>query len=171
MHIKKSFIDLSNPSVLASFGGSEAWELVEFPPEHVILKEGEESSDFYYVLSGELEVYKSVEDGTSQEVAKTLVLANLEAGDVFGEGALLSDLNRGASVKVKMACKLYKLPQKNFEALVLTDPHAAVGIVLGLCKILNGRFMDANETLAQLRAECASHLGVERQPLQNGQGE
>ncbi len=146
------FINLSDPVIFQSFGGEESWSKVEFPAGSVALKEGDESQDFYYIFSGLVKVTKSIKDGEQTQK----LLATLGVGDFFGEGALLSDKTRGATVTALQPTILLKLSQAKFEALVTKDPQAAVGIILGIVRVLNVRLQGMNERLVAL--ERVLHL-------------
>lgn len=139
MNTKKLFINLTDPAIFQSFGGEEYWEVLEVPNGTVVVKEGENSTDFYYVFSGHLDVHK----------AKNR-LASLVTGDFFGEGSLLSDKERGATVETLEDTKLLKLSQANFEKLVRKDPEAAISLILGIVKVLNKRLQETNNRLVTL---------------------
>jgi CRP-like cAMP-binding protein len=140
------FINLTDPVIFQSFGGDEYWTTENVAAGSSILKEGDDSEDFYYIFSGLVKITKSIKDegGTQKH------LATLGAGDFFGEGALLSDKGRGATVEAVEDSKLLKLSQAKFEALVTKDPQAAVGIILGIVKVLNARLQGMNERLVML---------------------
>ena len=114
------------------------------PAGTAILREGEGTEDFYYIFSGAVTVVKAVKGKTGLQEH----LANLNTGDFFGEGALLSDKDRGATVTATTDCVLLKLSEENFNKLVLEDAKAAVGLVLGIVKVLNARLQATNEKLA-----------------------
>ena len=146
------FINLTDPVIFQSFGGEEHWSRMDFPAGAVILKEGEESQDFYFIFSGLVKVTKSIKDAEQSQKH----LATLGAGDFFGEGALLSDKMRGATVTALEPTVLLKLPQAKFEALVTKDPQAAVAIILGIVRVLNVRLQGMDERLVAL--ERVLHL-------------
>lgn len=143
---KNSFINLTDPAIFLTFGGEEYWQKVDVPAGEVILGEGEGTDDFYYIFSGLV----SVDKAFKSKAGLQRHLANLGQGDFFGEGALLSDKDRGATVTASSDCTLLKLSKENFDKLVLNDPHAAVGLVLGIVKVLNQRLQETNEKLAGL---------------------
>jgi len=146
------FINLNDPVLFQSFGGDEYWSKVDVPAGGFVVKEGEETQDFYYIFSGSVKVTKSLTD--AEQTQKHL--ATLGAGEFFGEGALLSDKTRGASILALAPTVLLKLPQSKFEALVTKDPQAAVGIILGIVRVLNARLQLMDERLVAL--ERVTHL-------------
>lgn len=146
MNVNHLFINLADPVLFQSFGGEEAWTRVSAPAGTKIFVEGEHSQDFYYIFSGSVSVEKSLGDDARTQKH----LATLGEGDFFGEGALFSDKTRAATVTALTDTVLIKLSQKNFESLVVKDPQAAVGIILGIVKVLNARLQDTNERLVVL---------------------
>lgn len=146
MNTKNLFINLTDPVVFQSFGGSEYWERVSFNVGENIFKESDESKDFYYVFSGQLKVVKSIKDTSGTEK----FIANLFDGDFFGEGALLSDKERACTVTALTDCVLLRLSQDKFQKLLVLEPNIAVGIVLGIVKVLNARLQETNERLVSL---------------------
>lgn len=147
MNVNRLFINLSDPIIFQSFGGEEFWSKVNAPAGTVVFKEGEDSQDFYYVFAGALVVDKSIKDQANTQKR----IATLGQGDFFGEGALLSDKLRSATITTIGDTTLLKLSRKSFEALVVKDPHAAIGILLGIVKVLNARFQETNERLVLLQ--------------------
>lgn len=147
------FLNLQDPVVFQSFGGEDSWTKVTYPAGAVILQEGETSQDFYFIFSGLVQVTKSLKDGGSTQKS----LATLGEGNFFGEGALLSDEGRGATVTALKDVVLLKLSHAHFEALVLRDPQAAVGIILGIVKVLNERLKEGNERLVVLERVAQLH--------------
>lgn len=72
------------------------FEMMTVPAGHSVIAEGEAGAEAYIVARGELEVRRTTEDG------RTLTLARLANGALFGEMALLSRAPRAASV---VACR------------------------------------------------------------------
>jgi serine/threonine-protein kinase len=64
-----------------------------FPSGSVIIREGDRGDAAYLIVSGTCRAYRTVEGGERE------VLANMNAGEVFGEMALLLDEPRAASVE------------------------------------------------------------------------
>jgi CRP-like cAMP-binding protein len=140
------FINLTDPVIYQSFGGDDYWSKETFTAGSTVLKEGEDSQDFYYIFSGLVKIKKSLKDNEQTEK----LLATLGVGDFFGEGALLSDKMRGATVEALQDTVLLKLSLPKFEQLVIKDAQAAVGIILGIVKVMNGRLQTMNERLVML---------------------
>lgn len=77
----------------------------------VIVRQGE-SGDFYYVIErGRCEVVRRV-------AGADVVLAELKAGDAFGEEALLAETTRNATVTMRSDGVLLRLAKDDFSALL-----------------------------------------------------
>ncbi len=144
--MKNMFINLSDPAIFEIFGGAEYWEKISYPYGEKILEEGGEGKDFYYILSGTVEVTKTLSD--NRETQKHL--ATLTAGDFFGEGSLLSEKGRGATIICLAPTEVLKLNPEKFQKLVRAEPEAASGILLGIVKVLNARLQAMNTRLIAL---------------------
>jgi rhodanese-related sulfurtransferase len=87
------------------------FERIETKRGDVVVREGEEG-DFYYVIeSGRCQVERRV--GGVQ-----VALADLKAGDAFGEEALASDARRNATVSMATDGRLLRLGKQDFKELL-----------------------------------------------------
>jgi rhodanese-related sulfurtransferase len=77
----------------------------------VIIREGEEGDYYYLIESGRAQVTRLVGGAN-------LVLAEIKAGDVFGEEALISDSKRNATVTMKSNGVLLRLKKEDFLELM-----------------------------------------------------
>jgi rhodanese-related sulfurtransferase len=77
----------------------------------VIIREGDEGDYYYLVESGRALVTRLVGGAN-------LLLAELKAGDVFGEEALISDSKRNATVTMKSNGVLLRLKKQDFMKLM-----------------------------------------------------
>ncbi len=83
-------------------------------PWTVIVREGDPGDRFYIVAEGEIEVSQ---DGQ--------LVSELEAGDYFGEIALMRDVPRTATVIARTPVVLYALDREDFLAAVTGHPQSA----------------------------------------------
>jgi CRP-like cAMP-binding protein len=81
-------------------------DLVDVPAGKVLIREGETGREFFAIAEGEVEV-------TSGGVAITE-----QAGDVFGELALLYGVPRTATVKATASCRLFVLDAQAFRSVI-----------------------------------------------------
>jgi CRP-like cAMP-binding protein/Zn-dependent protease len=101
-----------------------------FPPDAVVIREGDPGEFFYLVVSGQAEVLVGGERrGT------------LGSGTYFGEIALLLDRPRTATVRALTQLEVLKLSRQDFEALVVNtlDKVAAVLEETGRERLATGR--------------------------------
>lgn len=76
-----------------------------------VIREGDEGDYYYLIDTGKAQVTRRV-GGVD------IVLADLKAGDVFGEEALISDAKRNATVTMKTNGVLLRLGRQDFLALL-----------------------------------------------------
>ena len=109
----------------------------KFKKDSVIIREGEHGTTMYYILEGEVGVYKNEK-----------FLAKLKRGDLFGEMALISPAPRTASVIALSDVVLLEINKKTFD--VATSELSPW--VLSLIKALVERLkrMDAIATHKQI---------------------
>jgi NADH dehydrogenase len=81
-----------------------------FEPGDIVFHEGDLGDSVYVIEKGECEVIK-VEDGEPR------VVATLQAGNYFGEMALLSERMRNATVRARTALEVLLIPKGDFNRL------------------------------------------------------
>jgi CRP-like cAMP-binding protein len=96
-----------------------------------IFSEGDSADHFYLLVSGEIII--SIKEN---EVAR------LEAGEVFGEMALLEEIPRTASASAASHSVLFFIPVK---ALSTKLPALAYKVLLGVAHQMSARLREANE--------------------------
>jgi NADH:ubiquinone reductase (H+-translocating) len=110
-------LDLVLPPDIAElrFGGSRGMSQEHFEPGEDVFHEGDVGDRIYYVLKGQAEVLKR-RNGADQFIAA------LGPGDWFGEGALLNETTRGATVRCRDHLDVLSLPKKEFTVLAASLP-------------------------------------------------
>lgn len=103
-------------------------KVLKFPKQAVILSEGDETSSLYVILSGKVRVFGS--DEKSREV--TLLVQ--EAGQYFGELALLSDDPRSAAVEALEPTVCAVVSKADFINWLKLHPDAAIALLGVLSK-------------------------------------
>ncbi|EER17529.1 cAMP-dependent protein kinase regulatory subunit, putative [Perkinsus marinus ATCC 50983] len=83
------------------------------PAKERVINQGDDGDFLFVVESGELEVYKKFPGEDEERMLKVC-----EAGDVFGELALLYNVPRAASVEAKTECTLLRLDRETFNHIV-----------------------------------------------------
>lgn len=89
-----------------------------FEPGDIIFHQGDLGDNVYVIQQGECDVIK--DDNGAQRT-----LATLQAGDYFGEMALLSDKTRNASIQARTAMEVLLIPKGDFDTLRKSVPAFA----------------------------------------------
>lgn len=107
----------------AQLGGAMTKEL--FQDEHVIFEQGAPGDKFYVIIKGEVAVWLKDEDSGDEGI-----VATLEKGDYFGEGALLAgtkdegaNSTRAATTKCKGEVEVLTLTAEKFQGLFATGQN------------------------------------------------
>lgn len=111
-----------------------------YPPDTLLVQEGEQADGMYVVVDGRVKVYVSDVGG------KELVLDTLGPGEVFGELALIDDAPRSANVVTTTQVTIYKILKSDFERCLEQSPRIAINLLKSLTK----RFRGLNENIKDL---------------------
>ena len=136
---------LKNVTLFSEFSQNELAQLAslsrtrEYKPGEVIVKEGERGTAFYYLLNGEVEVMK----GMDEPVVR--VLATQRSGEYFGEMALLENDVRSASVVARTDVECLLLPGWEFMSAVRTHPDMAIKML----RVLSQRLRATERALTE----------------------
>lgn len=107
---------LTQSFLFAELSPSELVELAKQCKERfakkgdTIVQQGERGREVCLVVSGRLEVIQSAQNGAN------LRLGEVHHGEHFGEGALLADATRMASVRALESCYLLSLSRESLDA-------------------------------------------------------
>jgi len=107
-----------------------------------IFEEGDQGSEMYIIIQGEVEIRKS----TSSTTSKTLIV--LHSGDIFGEMALIEKKSRSASAVATQPTKLLVLNEMLFDNMIEKNPDFAKKMI----KILSERIRKANFIIQNIMA-------------------
>lgn len=108
------------------------------PSGQVLFREGEEGDELYLLLSGRVSIIK----------AKT-VIVTLEAGDHFGEMALLDQPRRSAHAVVEREAAFLVIRRSDFYALMKRNSVLAVKLLWNILLTLSANLRSTSEQLAQ----------------------
>lgn len=97
----------------------------EFDSGARVVKEGEISCLFYLILDGQVEVR-----------SEDQVLATLDAGNFFGEMALLEELPRSADVIATKPTKCLVISQRDLKEIISSNSDIAIKMLQELCNRL-----------------------------------
>ena len=107
--------------------------------EHFFL-EGDKSHDMYVLQSGQVEVYKSWAN-------EARVLGHMQAGDCFGEMALIDLFPRSASVVAVTDCEALKIPPGVLQAIYQADRDQFTLLQMNMSRELSRRMRRLDELL------------------------
>ncbi|MGH7898590.1 MAG: cyclic nucleotide-binding domain-containing protein, partial [Candidatus Binatia bacterium] len=111
-------LDLLLPPELVELklSGSMGVTQEHFEPGQEIFHQGDLGDRMYIILDGQAEVVR-------EENGREVMLAELGAGEYFGEMALLSQTTRGATVRCRSAMNALSLPKGEFGVLAAHMPE------------------------------------------------
>ena len=85
---------------------------------------------------------------------QVLLLRILEAGDTFGEVALLNQAPRSASVEAVTDCTLFEMNSAMLEKLMAEQPAAAASFLFHLARTLGRELADLTTKLRRFREQA-----------------
>jgi CRP-like cAMP-binding protein len=89
------------------------FEEVQHKKDDVVIKQGDAGDFFYVIQAGRAKVER-------RSGEKTIVLAEFQAGDNFGQDALVSDIPRNATVTMTTNGTLMRLSAPDFQSLLMS---------------------------------------------------
>lgn len=125
----------------------------------IIIREGDEGSEGYLIVSGAVEVHKAAPGGD-------LPLAVLGKNDVFGEMAMIDEKPRSASVVALEDCELLVVTRERFVEVMRERPEALVPYLRSLFERLRVANQLAAEALAPAAADAQPAARDARSPAE-----
>jgi CRP-like cAMP-binding protein len=104
--------------------------VARFEPHRMIISEGDPGDCLYGILSGRVRIYCSSVEG------EEITLNVLEAGDLFGEIALLDGNTRTASAAAMEQTDLLRIHRDHFLPYLKINPELILGMLTLLCQRL-----------------------------------
>ncbi len=121
------------------------FQLIEYPENTVVFREGDPGDFVGFVISGKVEVKKQTEFKGNQ-----LIIALLTKGAMVGELSIFDNRKRSATVEAVEDTTLLLLRHDSLEALIQEFPYTGVKILKGLIRILSLRLRKATERLTTI---------------------
>lgn len=97
---------------------------VRFAPGEAVVLEGEEGNAMFQVVKGTVEVLKRMEGGVVKAVAQ------LEAGELFGEMSVFNEEPRSATVRAREECVLLEVEREDLRPLLEGNPQLVEKLAL-----------------------------------------
>ena len=118
---------------------AQAGSLEQFDPQEEIVREGSLGDALYLVLTGSVAVTKNGQ-----------ALAQLGAGEFFGEMALIEPAPRSASVHAAEPTFVFRLPYTALQQLLEDDSVAFNAVLVQIVKTLSERLRRANDLITSV---------------------
>jgi CRP/FNR family transcriptional regulator, cyclic AMP receptor protein len=162
-------IDLSRTTIFSGIPEEKISKLADlvkvqnFEADQQLMKEGESGSSLFILLSGEVEVTKSLvfRSGTVDPLDKSLIRLSSKAFPFFGEMSLF-DRNsaRNATVRTVSPCQFAVIELADLVRLSETDHEIGYRIFLNIASSLSDRLSKTNNDL--LKVTTALGIALER---------
>ncbi len=108
----------------------------------LVCKEGQHGSFLSFVVSGELEVIKTLDE-------HEVIITTLNEGDTLGEMALIDGLTRSATVRACKASTILLLRRDDFNTLLNKHPEVGIKILKGIARLMS---LNLRKASAQITA-------------------
>lgn len=127
-----------------------------------IIREGDVGDSLYILVSGAVEITKTMTLVTKQnlsKVEKTLVHLDGSEPAFFGEMGMLEKAERSATVVAAGACVLYEITRQDLEELAAADPELGYKVVANVARVISSRLRQANKDILKLATALSVALG------------
>jgi CRP/FNR family transcriptional regulator, cyclic AMP receptor protein len=118
-------------------------DVITVPAGTEIVREGDPGHCMFVILSGKAKVFQKV-------ATDEFPLAELAAGDFFGEVSLVDDGPRSASVLATEECRLLKITRMVIGVLAGIQPSAAIQLLAAIGRSLVQRLRAGNQKYLDL---------------------
>jgi CRP-like cAMP-binding protein len=130
-----------------------------FKNGEVIVKEGDTGKSFFQLVDGSAYVYA----GTGKD--DQIKLGVMEAGEYFGEMAILEAYPRSASVIAKGTVTVIEIPEHELNSYLAEDPNRILELMKHLGRRIQNMANDYNESKALLEQLKASEAAKQNKNL------
>jgi hypothetical protein len=128
------------------------------PAGEFLYREGDAAGDMFLIQSGVVELIRRVGEDDA-------ILAILDAGEFFGEGALLEGLPRDASARARTDCSVVRLEGPELREILKSDPEVALLMLRRLSRRLAAALTARVEAEASARAETSVASSIKPKAL------
>ena len=138
---------------------AERAEIVAFPAEATIIREGDPADSLFLILSGKVKVYLTDPHG------KKVVVDVRRAGQYVGE-MMLDEKPRSASVRTIEPSEFAVVSRADFKALLAKHPDLALQVIRNLIRTTRGQNV---KTIEDVRTREELQLYIEQLRSTKGQ--
>jgi CRP-like cAMP-binding protein len=131
-----------------------ALEPIAWPGKEVIFERGEAGDAMYLIVSGKVGI------SLAESPPFDDFIAELGAGEFFGDMAILDDQPRSASAVAIEGTEAYGLSKEKTRGLLLAYPELGTGML----RALSRRLRSSSQLVDKYRAELAKSSEKNRQP-------
>jgi CRP-like cAMP-binding protein len=126
---------------------SSIFTLNQLPEGKTVFVENMPGESFYLIKQGTIKI--------SQMLAEIdeVDLIILDAGDVFGEMAVIDGGNRTVTAKITKNAILYSLSRRDFNTLVSEKPRLGLQLTLNIVRIFTARIRNAKNDYRTMLTE------------------
>lgn len=136
----KLFENMTDEEILAVLQGLKS---ITIPSGKPVISEHTSGDNLYVILKGSVEITKDIAENDDSMVAQLKVM---EAGDFFGEMALMDDAPRSANVISRDNVELMVIPKERFTEISFSNPR----VLFNLIRALSWRLRDTNQRFAEV---------------------
>ena len=116
-----------------------------YMPGDIIVTEGDVGNCMFVIQEGEAEVLRN-------EHGVPTVVDTMQAGDLFGEMAILEHTKRSSTVRALTRVQALTIDRKTFLRRIQEDASLAISVLDVMCR----RVRHLDTTVAQLKSELAT---------------
>ncbi|MDR1255279.1 MAG: cyclic nucleotide-binding domain-containing protein [Puniceicoccales bacterium] len=107
------------------------WHYLDLPPKEILFSEGDPADALYYVLEGELIIYKGNDTAIPFEISRVI------ADQFFGEQAILDNCIRSGTLQAAETSRLLVLKKDDFYEIIEKHHHIGVILLKGIARYLS----------------------------------
>ncbi len=122
----------------------------------VIFNEGEPGAGMYIVISGGVEITRTIGGDTQT------TLAVIKELSFFGELALLDEIPRSASAIALYDTVLFGFSKPSLESLCQRNPRLGIKILSNLSKLISKRLLKTNEAMEKLQLRMINKSNLDK---------
>ncbi|OGV69225.1 MAG: hypothetical protein A3K19_23350 [Lentisphaerae bacterium RIFOXYB12_FULL_65_16] len=148
------FLGLSHRQILRVLA---ATSMRHFQTDQMVFEEGMLGDELFVILSGEVEVNKN-----------GIVMATLDAGDAFGEMALVDESPRSANVRATLPTRMLVLTRDRLYATMGQDADLGLKLLWNFLQMTIDRLRDTSQQLLCVKQEQRAKEPRPSRPVPTG---